>query len=234
MRIKILVATLLAAAGTALIIAALSRNRELRTSALNSEDHAALVEPQTSVLNHNGHFTSKEFETSCGPAARHKQESPYGQVNLRLIYPKAGVSVLLTDRRKSGPTPEFDGLVFENWPATHVIDPETALGMLGCGPVAAKPASTLRNRNGFFTAYELQSRCGVAPYHKDEKPHGGEHGVPAGSLVLTYPDHHVSVLFSERRRGWDNYLEFESLTFFSFPDNRIIDEQTALSLLGCS
>jgi hypothetical protein len=124
--------------------------------------------------------------------------------------------------------------VFENWPATHVIDPETALAMLGCGPVAAKPASTLRDKNGFFTAYELQSRCGVAPYHKDEKPHGGEQGVPAGSLVLTYPDRRVSVLFSDRRKGWENYLDFDSLTFFSFPDNRVIDEETALSLLGCS
>ena len=126
------------------------------------------------------------------------------------------------------------GLIVVTISATHLINPETALGMLGCRPVAAKPASTLRNKNGFFTAYELQSRCGVAPYHKDEKPHGGEQGVPAGSLVLTYPDRRVSVLFSDRRKGRENHPDFDSLTFFSFPANRVIDEQTALSLLGCS
>lgn len=231
---KILLAILLAAVGTTLIIFVLAGKHVPKTSGPNNEDHAALPPPKASVLDHNGHYTSKEFEASCGPAPQHRQESPYGQVNLRLIYPKAGVSVLLTDRRKGGPTPEFDGLAFENWPATHAIDPGTALGMLGCGPVAAKPGSTLRDKNGLFTAYELQSRCGVAPYRRDEKPHGGENGVPAGSLVLTYPSRRVSVLFSDRRKGWENYLEFDSLTFFSFPDNRVIDEQTALSRLGCS
>jgi len=201
MRMRTLLVMVLAGVGTTLIIGGLAGKHEPKTIALNNEDHAVLPQPEASVLNHDGHFTSKEFEASCGPAPRHRQESPSGQVNLRLIYPKAGVSVVLLDRRKGSPTPEYDGLVFENWPVTHVIDPKTALGMLGCGPVAAKPASTLRDKNGFFTAYELQSRCGVAPYHKDEKPHGGEQGVPAGSLVLTYPDRRVSVLFSDRRKG---------------------------------
>jgi hypothetical protein len=65
----------LATVGTTLIIGVLAGKHEAKTSVLNNEDHAVLPQPEASVLNHGGHYTSKEFEASCGPAPRHRNDS---------------------------------------------------------------------------------------------------------------------------------------------------------------
>ena len=84
---------------------------------------------------------------------------------------------------------------------------------------------------GEFNDYlQFQGRCGAAPYNKPERRMAD--GLPAGDQVLTYPDRHVSVLFSGRHK--DNYLKFDRVTFFYFPSMRTIEPETALSRLGCS
>jgi len=80
---------------------------------------------------------------------------------------------------------------------------------------------------------DFQQHCGTAPYNHAENQidaHNYEL-FPKGDEVLIYPQAGVSISFSGRHK--DHFTQFDEVTFFSWPNMKILDEATAMERLGC-